>query len=222
LRANRAWLLLVAMLLAAACVLAAAAPARAATITYTESKSNEGGAPTHPSCGGGTPTHSGTLLQTGATSGSDSVTLTAQSLAGSYYPTATGDPGLTTWASGNWVVKLNVTSANSAISWVATCILRINGAGTSVLATVGSLTGQNIALGSTGVQTMTISGASQSAGSGDRIEVELIFQNTNAHGGSQSANWDLGDSSNDTVATPLSSGIGATCPKTLSTLGVGC
>src|SRR5262245_22125352 len=64
------------------------------------------------------------------------------------------------WNSGNWTVRLNVTTANANITWTDTYICRLNSSNVSQ-ATIGSLTGQSTSLGTTGVKTHTVSGSSQ-------------------------------------------------------------
>jgi hypothetical protein len=97
---------------------------------------------------------------------------------GIHFESATNEPGQTSWPAGNWVVRLNVTTANTNIQWISTHICRVTSNGVNQ-STVGSLTGQSISLGSTGVQSMTISGSSQLAQAGDRIYIVLGFKNIN-------------------------------------------
>jgi hypothetical protein len=116
-----------------------------------------------------------------------------------------GVPNSTSWASGTYTVKLNVTVAASSsnMTWQDTCIIRVNSSGTAQ-ATVGSLTAQSISLASTGVKSMAISGSAQgSASASDRIVVVMNFKNA---GSSGSYSWTLeaGNTTNDTVATPVS------------------
>jgi hypothetical protein len=96
---------------------------------------------------------------------------------GIHFESAANEPGQTSWPAGNWVVRLNITTANANITWTGTYICRVNSSGQS-LATVGSLTGQSLGLGSTGVQSMTISGSAQSANVTDRIYIVLVFSNS--------------------------------------------
>ncbi|HYL14995.1 MAG TPA: hypothetical protein VEV41_18280 [Terriglobales bacterium] len=91
-----------------------------------------------------------------------------------------GDPNLVNWNSGNWVMRLNDTGGGGigSLTWTGTCIFRVDSAGTTNLATVGSLTGQSIDMTTTGLKTMTISGSSQTANVTDRIYVEIVFSAT--------------------------------------------
>lgn len=90
-----------------------------------------------------------------------------------------GDPNNTSWPAGNWVVRLNVTSANANLQWDACYICRCNSSGVSQ-GTVGSLTGQGISLGTTGVKSMTVSGSAQSAAATDRWYIVLVLKSTSA------------------------------------------
>lgn len=86
------------------------------------------------------------------------------------------DPGLN-WQAGNWVVRLDNSNTDFSITWDGTCIFVVDSSGTKNKATVGSLTGQAIALTSIGVKTMTISGSAQTVLGTDRIYIELVFHN---------------------------------------------
>jgi hypothetical protein len=105
------------------------------------------------------------------------------------------DPGLTNWQAGNWVVRLDNSNADFSITWDGTCIFVVNSSGTKNKATVGSLTGQAIALTSIGVKTMTISGSAQTVLGTDRIYIELVFHNS--AGVSHNFNF-FADQNNDT------------------------
>ncbi len=92
------------------------------------------------------------------------------------FESAVGEPGDTTWETGNYVVRLNVTTAfPNASTWDSTYVCRCNSAGVNQ-ATVGSLTGQTTDLATTGVKTHTVSGSSQSANAGDRIYIVLVLK----------------------------------------------
>ncbi len=84
--------------------------------------------------------------------------------------------GSVTWASGNWVVRFNVTTANSNITWTQTWICRFNSSCVNQ-ATIGSLTGQSVSMGTTGVKSMTISGSAQTPAAGDQIVLAYKFSN---------------------------------------------
>src|SRR5262245_17206206 len=59
------------------------------------------------------------------------------------------------WSSGNFTVRLNVTTANANVTWTGTFICRLNSSNVSQ-ATIGSLTGQTTSLSPTGVKTHTV------------------------------------------------------------------
>ena len=121
-----------------------------------------------------------------ATSGGSPGTTTPQvTLSGSdggsrgiHFESAANEPGQTSWPAGNWVVRLNITTGNTNLQWISTYICRVNSNGINQ-ATVGSLTGQSISLGS-GPISMTVSGSAQTALVGDRIYIVLGFKNTSA------------------------------------------
>ena len=81
------------------------------------------------------------------------------------------------WGAGNWTIRLNITTANSNITWTGTFICRINSSCVSQ-ETIGSLTGQTTSLGTTGVKTHTVSGSAVTPGAGDKVMVILRFTNS--------------------------------------------
>jgi hypothetical protein len=84
------------------------------------------------------------------------------------------------WAAGDYVVRLNVTSANANITWTGTFICRLNSANVNQ-ATIGSLTGQTTSLSATGVKTHTVSGSAQTPTAGDKIYAVLVFNSGGAN-----------------------------------------
>jgi hypothetical protein len=83
-------------------------------------------------------------------------------------------PSGSTWASGTWTVSLNITAANSSITLKAIYICRVSSACASE-ATIGSITGLSVSLGSTGIISENISGSSQTPNSGDKVIVVFEF-----------------------------------------------
>jgi len=79
--------------------------------------------------------------------------------------------------SGNWVVRLNVTTASSNVLWESVYICRVNSSGVSQH-TIGSATGQGVSLATTGVKSITVSGGADTASPGDRIYLVLGFSTT--------------------------------------------
>lgn len=94
-------------------------------------------------------------------------------------------PSGATWNAGSWVVRLNVTTTANKLTWTGTFICRVSSSGISK-ATIGSLTGQSLSLGSTGIQSMTVSGSAQTPAAGDVVVCVLLFSSSNAHGAAQS------------------------------------
>lgn len=152
------------------------------------------------------------IMLSGATTGtvSDSIASRGTNVLVFYSPA--GTPNATSWASGSWTVKLNVSTANSNDTWNYTCILRVNSAGVAQATVASGSTSQS--LGSTGVKSVTLSGTAQSASSTDRIAVVLVI--TNGHAGGQSFSFDAGNATNDTVATPLAAAYSRTASESLS------
>jgi hypothetical protein len=150
------------------------------SLQQTDTAAIDGAVVACSGAGAGTTTDNKQATQ-GGTPGVSSPTI---SLAGNqtnnrgiHFESAANEPGQTSWPAGNWVVRLNVTTANANITWTGTYICKVNSSGQS-LATVGSLTGQSLGLGSTGVQSMTVSGSAQTANATDRIYIILIFSNS--------------------------------------------
>lgn len=91
------------------------------------------------------------------------------------------DPiGRTSWEAGDWVVRLNVTSASSASLIVsAVYVCRLNSSCTP-LATVGSLTSLTVGLDTTGVKTFTVSGSSlPTTSTSDRAYFVIVTTSSN-------------------------------------------
>lgn len=107
------------------------------------------------------------------------------------------------WNTGNWVVRIDITTASMDTFWEDSYICRVNSACTSQ-ATIGSLIDQNISLGSTGVKTMTVSGLAQTPSVGDSFVVVLAFSTT-SHAGSSAGITP--DRFLDTPLTPVGAGV---------------
>lgn len=91
-------------------------------------------------------------------------------------------PAGASWDAGNWTVRLNVTGAAMNTTWEGTYICRLNSACANQ-ASIGSLTGQSIDVGTTGVKTFpAISGAAQTPSAGDLVMVICRFTETSGHG----------------------------------------
>ena len=98
---------------------------------------------------------------------------------GVHYQSKLGEPGEIAWPSGQWTIELNVTNSDADIIWTGVYICRVNSSCVSQ-ATVGSLTGQSISLGTTGFKVMSVDGAGQTAATNDYIYVVLTFTNEGA------------------------------------------
>jgi len=104
--------------------------------------------------------------------------------------------GETTWDSGTYTVRLNVTTAVADLNLIEVHVCRVNSSCASQ-ATVGSTTGLSISMGTTGVKQVDVTGAQQSAVSTDRIYIVLIFQQT-SH-----ANATFGFTPDQDIDTPI-------------------
>lgn len=153
-----------------------------ATINYTQTDT----APTCTTGGGGSgfcspaSTNRATpvLAVGGGTAGTSTPQIAAQSsesnIIGAQFeiqPSAS-----TTWNSGTWTVRINITTANMNLTWTAVYICRVNSSCTNQ-ATIGSATGLNISLGTTGVKSTTVSGSAQTPSAGDIVLVLLLISN---------------------------------------------
>jgi hypothetical protein len=88
------------------------------------------------------------------------------------YISKSGEPGTTLWQSGNWVVRLDITTANTNLTW--------NGLGicsTTSNTSVVSATGLAISCGTTGVKSATKAGNQITPLSTERIQASLGFSN---------------------------------------------
>lgn len=188
-------LLIVALMLSAV---------RLSAATYTFTESNSTGIAQAATCGGvTTASQTFVLVQSGAATGTIASGSIAAGASISYtFTTAASDPGVTSWAAGNWVTGVNVSTGGSGVQWTTTCVLQLNSGGTLVN-TVGSLTGQTTDLGSTGLKTHTVSGSAETPTATDRIQVVTVFKNTNAHGNASFSCTIGTTASGETVATPI-------------------
>ena len=85
------------------------------------------------------------------------------------------------WGAGDYVIRLNITTANSNATWIATFVCRFNSACVSQ-ETIGSLVAQTISLGSTGVKTHTVSGSAVTPADNDKVYCVLVVDFAADHG----------------------------------------
>jgi hypothetical protein len=117
-----------------------------------------------------------------------------------YWQSNTNEPNLTSWQSGNWTVRFNITGSNSNLTWDSVYIYRMSSnCGTANL--VASATGMGISMGSVQVLSKTLSGSSQSASASDTIYVILAIKN------SQNTNQSFSYHSDQLIDTPLSAAL---------------
>lgn len=95
------------------------------------------------------------------------------------FSTPANSPGLTSWASGDWTVRWEITTANMSVEMPEVAICRLSSAGAN-LASVGVLVPTAVSFGTVGVKTLTVTGSAQTASSTDRINVGLNVRNTNS------------------------------------------
>lgn len=112
------------------------------------------------------------------------------------------EPGVTTWQAGDYVVRLNVTTARSGMIWEETYICeRTSGA---VFNTVASLTGQTTTMDA-GTQTHTVNRGTDFSplDANSTLYIVMVFTGP-AHGGSNA-----GVTPSLVVDTPIDDGVSA-------------
>jgi hypothetical protein len=118
------------------------------------------------------------------------------------------------WDAGDYVVRINVTSGNSSLTWVATYVCRLNSSCVNQ-ETIGNLTGQAIGLGSTGVKSMTVAGSAVAPAAGDKIYIVCVFDSAGAHGNNTAQL--VPDQLIDTPLTAAAAGQGSTPDPAIAT-----
>ena len=144
-----------------------------------------------------------TQLQKGGTAGTTERTVTiakGNTDIGFTLQSAPNWPSETSWPSGNYVVRLNVTTANSNITWEDCYVCRVNSSGVNQ-ETIGSLTAQAISCGTTGVKTMTVSGSATTAAATDEIYIVCLFKN-----GDHMSSFSIGITPDQNVDVPQALG----------------
>lgn len=117
--------------------------------------------------------------------------------------TALPEPNVTTWQAGDYVVRLNVTTARAGTLWDETYICERTSGG--VFNTVASLTGQGTAMAA-GTQTHTVNRATDFSPLAANSTVYVVIVLTGpAHGGS-----DVGVTPSLVIDTPIDDGVSAT------------
>lgn len=115
------------------------------------------------------------------------------------YNDISNDIGETTWASGNYTWRLNITTTSGVVTLEEVYICRLNQSEVSQ-ETLGSATGLGQSLGIAGVVSGTISGsAGTSPASTDRVGIIYVFSNTSTHGGNDA----VGITPSELINTPI-------------------
>ncbi len=145
-----------------------------------------------------TTTPRGRECSRGASAGSvaASVTVPVGTRSAVMFESKAGEICRTTWASGNWTIRLNVTTSNANLSVVGVSICRF----TSGCSNSGSVASSSLStsLSTTGVKSWTVTQSSDSVGNeDDRVYVVLNVRNTS--GSSQSFSF----TPNQTIDTPI-------------------
>lgn len=113
--------------------------------------------------------------------------------------TSLPEPNVTTWDAGDYVIRLNVTTARIGTVWAATYICERTSGG--AYNAVASLTGQSIGMDA-GTQTMTVNRATNyAAAATSTIYIVCVFTGP-AHGGS-----DVGITPSLVIDTPIDDGV---------------
>jgi hypothetical protein len=169
-------------------------------VTYTQYvESNE--------TGPGTADCAKLMRESGATTGTCQFTVIKQSSEDVILIcTPSNVPGTTSWAAGNYKIKIEISTGETDLRFTEIYVERVQSNGTTVQATVGSLTGLTETC-TAGVHNFTVSGSAQSAATTERLRVRVKVENT-AHG-DRSATWDQGDTTDNTVRTPWAVGAPA-------------
>jgi hypothetical protein len=124
------------------------------------------------------------LATSGGTAGTGTNSVTHAAAANNQYAwtftSAAGEPNNTSWESGNWTVRIEITTANANFSaWDALCC-RVDSGGTSQ-GTVFTNTAGVGDISTTGVKSVTVAGAAQAGASAtDRILVEIGINSTSS------------------------------------------
>lgn len=84
--------------------------------------------------------------------------------------------GGVTWAAGTWTVRFNVQTANMNLTVTEVYVCRADSSNVNQ-ATIGSATGLSISLGTTGVKTQAVTGASQTPAANDAVFIVLVIVN---------------------------------------------
>lgn len=100
--------------------------------------------------------------------------LTTTKRAAIMFESAPYEPGYSDWLSGNWVVRLNVTSGTADAVWDDTYICRIRSDGT-VRSTMGSLLNQSTAIAG-GVASHVVATVASGGAYTDRVYIVLVFE----------------------------------------------
>jgi hypothetical protein len=104
--------------------------------------------------------------------------------------------GLTSWASGSYTVRLDVTTANVNMVVTDVSICRVNNAGTSQ-ESIGSLTGQSRVLDTVQVENFTVTGSATTALATDVLYIVIIIDNDSKQDSS------IGITPSQNIDTPL-------------------
>jgi hypothetical protein len=119
------------------------------------------------------------------------------------------EPGETTWDSGDYVVRVNITQARAGLEWRETYICERTTGGS--FNTVASLTGQTTDCSTTGTKTHTVNRATDySAASSSTLYIVCVFFMTLPHG-----TTNFGVTPDQNINTPIDIAAGATLTATL-------
>lgn len=136
----------------------------------------------------------------GGTAGSTEATVapnTAATDACLIFQSASGEPNLTNWDAGDWVVRLDVTTTNSNVDVDSIYICERTSGGT--YNTVTSSTGIARTLGTAQVESFTINRATDySAAATSTIYIVVLLDHTAAHG-----NSNVGITPSQNIDTPI-------------------
>jgi hypothetical protein len=132
-------------------------------------------------CGGFTSSNTGAVATFGGTAGTTVFTLSPGAIATFRNSFAQITPGSDVfWTGGTWTIRVNVTTANSAITLIGVLVCQHN-ASSGALYTLASDTSQSVSASTTGVKTLTATQAFDASWSnGDLVYVTLVYSSSSS------------------------------------------
>ena len=86
-------------------------------------------------------------------------------------------PAGTAWNAGTWTINIDVTQGATGVTLTSAYLCRVSSSNVNA-AMIGSATGLNIDMSTTGLKTLTIAGTAQTPAAGDFVELIVGFSNS--------------------------------------------